>query len=404
MVEHLLSELRVVEWGTFISAPFCTKLMADLGAEVIKIEPPVNGDESRHHGPFPGDIPNSEKSGLFLYLNTNKFGITLDPAKTKGRELFLKLISKADILVVNYPTQLVRKLKLDFHSLKRENPRLIMASITPYGQTGPYRNWKGYDLNTGALGGIAASIGYPEREPITCPLSQGGYQAGLCAAIATMIALFQRDKANKGLHIDISEAECWSTFHTGVGIQPYLSEGRIRRRSGHVSLHRPYPDEVLPCKDGYVCIDTPQSRQWRRFLDLMGNPEWANDPIFEKRIETTDKHSDKADAYLTGWLMKHDKEEIFKLCQDNKIPAAPIKTVAEVVNDKHLETRNYFAEVDHPSAGEVKYPGVCYKFSLTPSSLQRHSPTLGEHNEKVYCGQLGYSEADLATFKRGEVI
>jgi crotonobetainyl-CoA:carnitine CoA-transferase CaiB-like acyl-CoA transferase len=404
-VEHLLSGLRVVEWGTFISAPFCTKLMADLGAEVIKVEQPVKGDEARHYGPFPNDIPHSEKSGLFLYLNTNKLGITLNPAKAKGRELFLKLIRNADILVVNHPAQLVRRLKLDFNSLKKENPQLVMTSITPYGKTGPYRNWKGYDLNTAALGGIAASIGYPEREPITCPLFQGNYQAGLCAAIATLIALFKKDRMNKGLHIDISEAECWATFHTGVGIQPYLSEGRIRKRSGHVSLHRPYPDGVLPCKDGYVCIDTPQNRQWLRFLNIMGNPEWAKDPIFEKRIETTDKYSDKADVYLSGWLMKHDKEEIFKLCQDNKIPAAPIKTVEEVFNDEHLEARDYFIKTDHPYfVDKLRYPGVCYKFSLTPAVLKRYSPSLGEHNEKVYCEQLGYSRSDLPLFRKGEVI
>ena len=279
-----------------------------------------------------------------------------------------------------------------------------MTSITPYGQTGPYSKWKGYDINCCALGGIAATLGYPDREPITCPLSQGDYQAGLCAAIATMIALFQRDRTNKGSHIDLSEAECWATFHIGVGIQAYLSEGRVRRRSGHRSLHRPYPDEVLPCKDGYVCIDTPQKRQWLRFLDLMGNPGWAKDSIFKDRIQTTDEYGDKADAYLTGWLMEHTKEEIFKLCQDNKVPAAPINTVAEVVNDEHLKARSYFVEINHPHTGKLRYPSGCYRFSSSSSVTQRPAPCLGEHNEEVYCEQLGYSEADLRALKRAEVI
>lgn len=404
MAEHLLSDIKVVEWGSFISAPFCTKLLADLGAEVIKVESPVVGDEARHYGPFPDDIPDIEKSGLFLYLNTNKFGITLDLASTTGRDIFLKLISDVDVFVLNYPTRLVRKMKLDFGSLRKLNSRLIMTSITPYGGTGPYRNWKGYALNCGALGGIVGSLGDPEREPITCPLSQGDYQAGLCAAIATIIALFQRDRTKKGSHIDLSEAECWATFHIGVGIQAYLSEGRVRRRSGYRSLHRPYPDEVLPCKDGYICIDTPQKRQWLRFLDLMGNPEWAKDPIFENRIKTTDEHADEADGYLSSWLMQHDKEEIFKVCQGNKVPAAPIKTVEEVVNDEHLKERKYFVEVDHPCAGRLKYPGVCYSFSLTPSVIQRSAPCLGEHNVEVYCGKLGLSKAHLVALKRAEVI
>jgi crotonobetainyl-CoA:carnitine CoA-transferase CaiB-like acyl-CoA transferase len=402
--EHLFSDLKVVEWGSFVSAAFCTKLMADFGAEVIKVEPPAVGDEARHYGPFPNDIPDGEKSGLFLYLNTNKYGVTLDPSKAAGKKLFQKLIGNADILVHNYPTLFTKRLKLDFNSLKEINPKLIMVSITPYGQTGPYKNWKGYDINCGALGGISTSIGYPDREPLTCPLFQGDYQAGLCGAIATMIALFERDGTDHGVHIDLSEAECWATFHIGVGMQAYISEGRVRRRSGHRSLHRPYPDEVLPCKDGYVCIDTPQNRQWLRFLELMGNPEWAKNSIFENRIKTTDEYGDQADTYLSEWLMKHDKQEIFKLCQDNKVPAAPIKTVDEVANDEHLKERNYFVELNDPHRGKLKIPGFCYKFSLTPSVIEHQAPYLGEHNKKVYCDQLGYSTKELNALKRAEVI
>ena len=404
MAERALTDLKIVECGSFISAAYCTKLMADLGAEVIKVEPPNTGDEARHYGPFPGDIPDSEKSGLFLWLNTNKSGVTIDPSKPKGRELLLELLEDADVFVQNYPTRLLKKLKLDFNSLKKVNPRLIVTSITPYGQTGPYRNWKGYDINCGALGGISASMGYPDREPLSCPLFQGDYQAGLDASIATMIALFQRDITGSGMNVDISEAECWATFHVGVGMQAFVEEGRVRRRSGHVSPHRPFPDEVLPCKDGYVCIDTPQKKQWARLLDIMGNPEWANDPIFENRIQTTDQHIEQADAYLTGWLKQYTKEELFKMCQDNKIPLAPIKTVEEVVNDEHLKEREYFVDVDHPRVGKLKFPGVSYKFSETPFTIESHAPCLGEHNEQVLCGRMGYSRDDLIALRRAEVI
>ena len=404
MTDSSLSDVKVVEWGSFISAPFCTKLLADLGAEVVKVEPPLTGDEARHYGPFPDDIPDSEKSGLFLYLNTNKYGITLNPAAATGREIFSKLLSRADIFVHNYPAKLVRKLKLDFNSVRKINPQLIMTSITPFGLTGPYSDWKGYDINCGALGGINASIGYPGREPLTCPLFQGDYQAGLSAAIAIMIALFQKGRTGKGSHIDLSEAECWATFHIGVGMQAYISEGRVRKRSGFRSLHRPYPDEVLPCKDGYVCIDTPQNRQWLRFLEIMGNPGWARDPIFQNRIETTDKYGDKADAYLSEWLAKNCKEEIFKAGQNNKIPVAPIRTIEEVLNNEHLKERKYFVELDHPGIGKLKYPGPCYKFSLTPAAIERCAPRLGEHNERLFCGELGYSKAHLGTLRKAQVI
>lgn len=404
MREQALSDLKVVEWGSFIAAPFCTKLMADLGAEVIKVEPPGSGDQARQYGPFPGDNPHSEQSGLFLYLNTNKLGITLDPSQETGRELLLKLLEDADIFVESQSPRLMKKLKLDFKAVKQVNPRLIMTSITPYGQTGPYRDWKGYDINCSALGGITSAMGSPDREPLTPPLSQGYYQGGLMGVIATMIALFERDNTGKGLHADVSIVESWATFHIGVAAQTFISEGRVRRRSGHRALHRPYPDEVLPCKDGYVCIDTPQNRQWQRLLKVMGNPEWANDPIFNNRIQTTDEYADKADAYLVEWLMKHTKEEIFKTSQDNRIPAAPIRTVEEVVNDAQFKAHGFFVEVDHSDAGKLKYPGACYHLSETPSSIRRPAPHLGEGNEEIFCRRLGYSREDLVALRRAGVI
>ena len=182
MTDQALSDLKVVEWGTFISAPFCTKLMADMGAEVIKVEPPATGEEARQHGPFPKDIPHKEKSGLFLYLNTNKYGVTLDPTKPAGKEVFLKLLKDADIFVQNYPYTAVKKAGLDYESLKKINPKLIMISLSPYGLTGPYKDWKAYDINICALGGITAASGYPEREPIVPPQCQAHFNAGTQAA------------------------------------------------------------------------------------------------------------------------------------------------------------------------------------------------------------------------------
>ena len=404
MTEQALSELRVIEWGSLISAPFCARLLAEAGAEVIKIELPGIGDESRRSGPFPRDISHPERSGLFLHLNVNKIGITLDPATETGREIFLRLLQTADICVENQPPGVAERLKLDFDSLKQVNQKLILTSITPYGKTGPYKDWKGYDMNCCALGGVTNTIGYPDREPLTPPLNQGDHQAGLMAAIATMIALLARDNTGKGTHVDISEAECWATFHIGIGIQSYIEEGRVRRRSGHMSAHRPYPDEVLPCKDGYVCIDTPQNRQWRRFLEVIGNPSWANDPIFEDRIKTADEYWEKADAYLNEWLSQHTKDEIFELCQRSRVPAAPIRTVAELLDDAQLADRGYFAEIEHPDAGRLKYPRACYQFSGTPCMMRRPAPRLGEHNEEIYCRRLGYSTADLVALRHAEVI
>ncbi|MFH1650964.1 MAG: CoA transferase [Chloroflexota bacterium] len=404
MSNQALAGLKVVEWGNFIAAPYCAELFAQLGAEVIKIEPPGAGDEARQYGPFPKDTPHPEKSGLFLNLNINKLGITLDPTKPKGKEILLKLLQDADVFVVNQPQPDLKKLKLDYASLKKIYPRLIMALITPFGASGPYQDWKGYDLNCCALGGITSTIGYPNRIPLNPAMHQGHHEAGLMAAIAVLLSLQDRDNTGKGGFIDQSESDVWATIHIGMGIQSYLEEGRLRRRSGHFSPHRPYPDSVLPCKDGAVCVDTPQNRQWRRFLEIMGNPEWANDPIFKDRIAAADEHWQKADAYVGQWLMQHTKAEIFKTLQDAHVPAAPVRTVEEIIHDEHMKQRKFFVTVDHPEAGKLKnYPGVCYAFSKTPFTVQRPAPRLGEHNTQVL-GKLGYSATDLAALRQEEVI
>lgn len=404
MSEEALAELRVLEWGNFITAPFCTEMLAQLGAEVIKIEPP-RGDEARTYGPFPGDKPDLEKSGLFLYLNVNKSGITLDPEKKAGRDVLFRLLDETDVFVVNQPHLDLRKLGLDYDTLKEKYPKLIMTLITPFGDYGPYRDWKGYDINCCALGGITNTIGYPGRIPLTPPLHQGHHQAGLMAAIAILFAAINRDKTGKGTFIDQAEADAWATVHIGIGIQAFVEEGRIRQRSGHYSPHRPYVDAVLPCKDGSVCVDTPQKRQWERFMGILGNPEWMNDPIFEDRIKTTNEHHEEADAYLNQWLMEHTKDEIFKSLQDARVPAAPVRTVKELLHDDHMKQRGFFMEMEHPDAGKLtSYPGVCYKFSKTPSRFKHPAPLLGEHNEAIYCQRLGYTMEDLARWKKEEVI
>lgn len=402
-MQGALSDLRVVEWGELISAPSCTKLFADLGAEVVKVEPPLRGDESRQRGPFPGDVPHQEKSGLFLYMNTSKLGITLDVARPRGRDALDSLLLDADLFVTNKPVPVLDGELGGLQRLRKVNPRLIITAITPYGLTGPYRNWKGCDLTCGALGGMAKASGYPDREPLTTPVSQGDQQAGLMAAIATLIALADRDMTGRGCIIDLSVADCWASFHIGIGVLAYLSEGRVKMRSGNRALHRPFPDDVVPCKDGFVCIDAPQNRQWHRLVDLMGRPEWTKDPIFANRLKAGDEYASKAQALLTRWTSQLTKEEIFTRCQQNKVPAAPIKTISDVVQEDQLRHREYFQTVDHPATGPLLYPGHGYRFSKTPAEL-RPAPLLGQHNEEILCGRLRYTKEQLAGLRAAGVI
>lgn len=405
VTQKALSGVRVVEYGNFISAPYCTKLMADLGAEVIKVEHPDLPDESRKHGPFLNDVPYPERSGLFLYLNTNKMGITLNLETITGREILMQILKDADIFVENSPVQYMKDLSLDYASIMEVNQLLIMTSITPFGETGPYRDYKAYDINVQAGGGATQGLGLPDREPLAVPLSQSGYQAGLCGAISSLAALWARETIGRGQHIDIAETEVWATIHTGWDVLAYIYQWRLVRRTGHHGQDMPYPGgAILPCKDGYVAMSTPTGREWRRFLELLGNPEWAKDPRFKDRTAMNTLYADEVDALLSPWLMERTKEEIFALGRENRLAFGPMKTIDEEVNDPHLAARGFWVDIDRAGTGVLKYPGACYRLSETPWRIDRPAPLLGEHNELIYCGRLGYSKQELVQLHRGGII
>jgi len=401
--EQALSGLKIVEYGNFISAAYCTKLMADLGAEVIKIEEPGSGDESRQHGPFLNDEPHPEKSGLFLYLNTNKLGITLNVETKTGQKILKQLLKDADVFVENNPPQKMADLGLDYASLKEINPSLIVTSITPYGQTGPYKDDKGHSLNTAGLGGQTMRTGEPEREPLAPPLSQSHYQSGAMAATATMGAIFSRRSTGEGQHVDISEAEVWATIHLGHGVHLGVFEGRKSIRSGHRTISV-YPWCILPCKDGYMCLIAIQGFQWKRFLEAMGTPEWMPDPRFRDRIMVALEHADEMDAMVEALIIGKTKDELFEICRRDQITFAPVRSIDEVAHDSHFAERGYFVEKDRAKTGVLKYPGAPYKLSQTPWQFNRPALLLGEHNEEIYCGRLGYSREDLVRLRKSGII
>ena len=405
MAKQALSGIRVVEYGSFVSAPYCTKLMADLGAEVIKVETPDIGDESRNHGPFPNDIPHPERSGLFLYLNTSKFGITLNVKTSTGQKILKGLLKDADVFVENNTPQFMNELGLDYPSVRELNPRLIMTSITPYGQTGPYSDYKAYAINCCAVGGVSQSIGHHWREPLTAPLSMGHYQAAVSGAGATMVALLVGDATGRGQHIDISEADVWATYYVGFGITIHAFGARDSLRKGYIGGGWTYPARrVIPCKDGFMALCAPQLKQWTRFLDLMGNPEWTQEPRYRDRHAMEDDYPEEVDALLAPWFLERTKKELFELFEKNAIPFAPLYDMADEASDPHLSERGFFATIDRDDTGTLKYPGAPYKFSKTPWALNRPAPLLGEHNEEIYCGRLGYSREDLVALRRAGVI
>lgn len=403
MTERALSDLKVLEFGNLVSAPYCGKLMADLGAEVIKIEEPGVGDEARSRGPFAQDTPGLERSGLFAYLNTNKLSITLNPRTFLGKKIFKELVKGSDILVENQPPSLMEELGITYETLEKINPRLIMTSITPFGQTGPHRDYKAYELNTYNGCGYGYVSTACITEPVMPPVKAGGRQsefgAAQSASVATMCAVYVRDQIDAGQHIDISIQEIMAGQYESIVEHWTLAENEM----GGLTDPIIQPITPLECKDGWIFLMCVEDDQFDRMVEIMGNPEWAENELFEDRFLRAD-YADALVPLLTEWTMQYTKDEVFKMCQEARVPVGPAYSSEEVVNSEHLNERNYFMEMDHPEMGRAKYPGAPYRLSVTPWQIERHAPSLGEHNEEIFCHRLGYSKDDLVRMRQAGII
>lgn len=401
MSSKALAGVKVLEYAQFVSGPYCGKLLADLGAEVIKIEEPGVGDEARRRGPFSGDNPDPEQSILFLYLNTNKLGVALKVETAEGQRIFKELIKEVDILVEDNAPGVMEKLGLDYESLKQINPRLIMTSITPFGQTGPYRDYKAYHLNTYHGGGVGYFTPSHSPRPFREPLGGGGflgeYGCGLFSAVATLGALYFQQATGLGQRIDISKQEAIIGL-CRTQIARYPNEGAIPSRVEEGGGF----GRLLPCKDGHVIVMSNEVHEWRAFVKLLGDPEWA-----DKRYEDVDfrvSHYKEISPFVHQWLMNHTKEEIFHQGQALACPVASVRSAEDIVDCEQMKGRNFFVEVDHPRAGKGKYPSAPYLFSQTPVSVESPAPLLGQHNEEVYCRRLGYSQEELARLRAEGII
>ena len=423
MTYSLLEGLRVLELGQFLSAPYCGKLLADMGAEVIKIEPPGTGDHARQYGPFLADDPHPERSGIFLYLNANKRGVTLDLGTPTGQGILRELVSRSDVLVHNLHPLEMDRLHLDYGVISRANPSLVMASITPFGLNGPYRDYKAYDINLAAAGGVSEGLGSAGREPLTFGTPQVGYFAGLAAASSIMMALLARDpvptnppippftkgglegvsaNGGEGQHIDIAEVETLAGIYNGPEALMAVYQWRMTRRTGHHALDFPYPNCLLRCKDGYIFVGAPEGRQWRKLLELMGNPEWSKDPRFRDRTDMNNLYADEVDGYVEAWLMNYTKAELLELALEHRVPLAPVRGFDEVRHDESLA--GLFVDIDRADTGPLPYPGPPYVLTEAPQDPPSPAPFLGQHNQDVYCGMLGFSNEQLVKLYQTGIV
>ncbi len=378
--------------------------MADMGAEVIKVEHPGIGDEARRRGPFYKDVPHPERSGMFLYYNTNKMGITLNLELPTGRKIFRDLIKQADILVHNAPPKRMEELGLDYDVFREINPRLIMTSITPFGLTGPHRDYKTNNLVAFHRGGVGYSTPTSVEDPDTeSPLKAGGNQGDLAAAVAaasaTMGALFARLQTGDGQHVDLSQHEALA-YLMRASITAYSYGNPLRSRS---VVDRLGLAGLFECQDGFVSISVGRDNHWQGLIDCMGNPEWAADPICETR-ESRTQYVDVLRVFIQDWITGWKKQELYELLQGHHVPCFPVNNTEDVLNSNHFRERGFFVEVDHPETGPITYPGAPHKFSDPHWQVRRPAPRLGEHNQEIYCGRLGLSKQELVLLRETGVI
>jgi CoA:oxalate CoA-transferase len=405
MVEQALSDVVVVDLTWHIAGPYCTKLLANYGAEVIKVEKPGQGDPARRMGPFLGDIPDPEKSGVFLHLNTNKKGITLNLKSAIGQKMFKDLVRNADIVVESFRPGVMARLGLDYESLEEIKPQLVMTSISNFGQTGPYRDFKASEIVEYAMGGEMYSTGIAGREPLKLGGNVVQYQAGTVAAVATMGAFIGARYQDIGQHVDVSimETQAGTIDRRMVFLLGYAYGGVLTNRwpPPRESVKMMFlPAGVYPCKDGFVNV-LSLPHWWPRYIEALGVPELREDRFQNLyNMELTEEF----DAIWYSWLADHTKDEVFEIFRRHQLAAAPVSTPRDVLANAHLKDRQYFQEIEHPVAGRLVYPGVPFNMSETPAQDRRPAPLLGEHNEEIYLKILGYKEDDLIRLKERGVI
>jgi crotonobetainyl-CoA:carnitine CoA-transferase CaiB-like acyl-CoA transferase len=393
-----LAGIRVLDLSRVLSGPFATMILADLGAEVIKVEAPSNGDDTRSYGPpfIQGE------STYYLAINRSKLGITLNFKKDRGRMLLDRLIERSDILIENFRPGTLDRLGLGYEALHALYPRLIYCSISGYGHTGPRRSEPGYDVIVQAESGVMSVTGSPEGPPFKMGISIADITAGTYAVQGILAALYQREKTGEGQKVDISLLDSMvSTLTYQAGI--YFATGQTPRRMGnrHPSI---VPYETFEASDGYFNLGVANDGQWHRLCESMGLADLASDPRFTS-VALRVKNYEVLRPCLASLFLSQPVQYWLDLLRKARIPCGQVRSVAEALEDPQLQARNMILDLDHPKVGRMRVTGTPIKLSAADDSMNAMPPpTHGQHNREVFCRLLGLSAAELESLRREEVI
>lgn len=395
--EPSLRGVRVLDLTRVLAGPFCSMTLADLGAEVIKVEIPGRGDDTRAYPPFIDGV-----SSYFLSINRGKKSVTLNLKTAEAREAFHRLAERCDVLLENFRPGVTERLGVDYETIHGVNPRLVYCSISSFGQTGPYASWPGYDLIVQGMGGLMGITGEAGRPPVRIGIAITDIGAGMWAVIAILAALRTRERTGEGQHIDVSMLDgsvAWMTYAAGH----YFATGRAPPRMGsaHPSL---VPYQGFEAADGkYILIGAGNDRLWVLLCRGMGLDDWIDDP----RYTTMDKRVENREGLiqaLESEFKKRARDEWLKQLRGLGFPCAPVYTIDEIFSDPQVLHRGMLVEVEHPEAGLIKQIGPAVKFSGTTCVIGAPPPLLGEHTEEVLRSIAGYSDEEIEWLRQAAAI
>jgi CoA:oxalate CoA-transferase len=397
MAKGALEGVRVLDFTQYLSGPHGTSVMSELGAEIIKIERPGTGEPERLAMP---KTPKGESYQFFSY-NRGKKSITLNLKDPKGVEIARKLAAKVDILVENFAPGIMERLGLSYEEVSKINPRIIYASISGFGQTGPRRNDVSYDVVAQAMGGLMSVTGYADGEPLKAGISLGDYMGGYNGVIAILAALYYRTVTGEGQAIDISMQDgIWAMVFPDRA--NYFDTLEVPKRFGN-KLSSSAPFGAYNARDGYVVICTITDPQWQKVLQAMGREDLIGEERFATRENRT-KNMKEVDGLVQEWCQEKTVEEVFAILKKFGVPCSPLPTFDQVASDPHLLSREMIVDVDQPVSGKVKLSGSVYKMSKTPGDRKKRVPDVGAHNKEIYGELLGLDDQEMKKLKEEKVI
>lgn len=397
MNKGILDGIVVLDLTRVLAGPYCGMLLADMGASVIKIEIPGKGDDSRSFGPF----INGE-SAYYMNLNRNKKGITLNLKSQEGKELFLKLVKTADVVLENYRPGTMEKLGIGYDDLKKVNPSIVYGCVSGFGHYGPYSNRAGYDIIGQAMGGLMSTTGWPSGEPTRTGTAMGDILGGLSVTIGVLAAIVNKIKTGEGQKVDVSLVDS-VVSSLEIITQIYLTTGKVPERIGN-RYESTYPYDSFKVKDGSIVIGCGNDKLFALLANLMNKSNLISDERFKTNSDRV-KNNVALKEIIEQWTINYTIDESTKMLLDTGIPAAPINTIDKIVKDPHIaKAREMFVDVNHPVAGKVTITGDHIKFSELKAEIRTPSPLLGQHNNEIYENIVGLDDNTIKKYVEKGII